>query len=96
MNDTPGAQPTASQEEMEAVVLEGRRILERIEKGFDKLNEVYGKGYSFGMISKEELGSMVRESKKLLKATYAHHKKGTEIAKRNNADGPLSRGGPGR
>ena len=86
----------ATQAEMEKVVLEGRRILERIEKGFDKLNEVYGKGFALGMMSREELGSMVRESKKLLKATYAHHAKGTAIAKRNKADGKLPLGGPGR
>lgn len=95
MNDAPQA-PRASQEKMEAAVTDGRRVLERIEDGFDKLNVVWGRGLSLGMMTQKEHDKFVRDTDTLKEKTEALHARGTAVAQRNGADGVLPAGGPGR
>lgn len=86
----------ASQAEMEDAVNDGRRVLERIEDGYDKLNLVWGRGLALGMMSQEEHDAFVARTGALKQKTEALHAKGTKIAQRNGADGVLPAGGPGR
>lgn len=86
----------ASQEEMEDAVNDGRRVLERIEDGFDKLNVVWGRGLALGMMDQAEHDALVTRTNALKQKTENLHAKGTKIAQRNGADGLLPLGGPGR
>lgn len=86
----------ASQAEMEDAVTDGRRVLERIEDGFDKLNVVWGRGLALGMMPQDEHDALVARTKVLKEKTLALHVKGTKVAQRNGADGVLPAGGPGR
>lgn len=86
----------ASLEEMEDAVNDGRRVLERIEDGFDKLNVVWGRGLALGMMDQDEHDRLVARTSALKEKTLALHAKGTKVAQRNGADGALPAGGPGR
>lgn len=97
MNDAPQGMPRkAPIEVMEKAVLEGRRVLERIEDGWDKLNEVWGRGLSLGMMTQKEHDKFVKDTSALKEKTLKLHVRGTRIAQKNKADGPLPLGGPGR
>lgn len=99
MNDQvegTAAPKKASIAEMEKGVLAGRRLFERIEEAYLDLVKVWGGGLKMGMMTKNEHDHLVNDTEALRSMTLSLHCRGTAIAQRNKADGPIALGGPGR
>lgn len=95
MNDVVAQ--AAKQEKVE----QGKRILERIEKGFQQIHDLIGEGRGAGMMELCECHELQNKAMELHFATLGLHCRLTAIAKRNDCDvpdggGPVVQGGPGR
>lgn len=96
MNDTP----TTNQSDKIAHVEMGKRILERIEEGYQKIVTLIEKGHAAGMMSINECHHLSNDAMVLYHQTLSLHCRLTAIAQRNGVDvgqgGAQQRGGPGR
>lgn len=98
MNDTPtGAGPSrpASPEMLQAVQT-GEKLLGEVEANLKALAVLCNTGEKIGMMDLCERDELANEALSLRHRVLAYHARLTKIAKRNNADGALQRGGPGR
>lgn len=86
----------ASLADMEAISSDGAAALVAAENGCADLVKVLIRGFNAGMIDKTERDTFVNDTQAIKHELLSLHSRLTAIAQRNNADGVIIAGGPGR